>query len=255
MGKRSVKGVKNVILVSSGKGGVGKSTVSINLAQALFEHGHATGILDADIFGPSIPTMLNLNSEPKMKNGMLLPLMNYGLKAMSMGFLIPEGKAVAWRGLLVQKALQQLLFEVDWGTLDYLIVDMPPGTGDVQLTIAQQLQVQGAIVVSTPQDIALIDAVRGIDMLKKVGTPIYGLVQNMSVFVCPHCHHSTSVFGNDGALKEAENRGIEMLANIPLNAVISQAADAGKPVVLDASNPCSKIYMDFAAKIIGMSKS
>lgn len=238
--------------MSSAKGGVGKSTVAVNLALALYMQGFRSGVLDVDIFGPSIPTLLKVDGEPKITpEGKLVPLMNFGLKAMSMGFLVPPERAVAWRGLLVQKALQQLLFEVDWGELDYLVIDMPPGTGDVQLTIAQQLEVQGAIVVSTPQDIALIDAVRGIDMFNTVKIPILGLVQNMSVFICPHCSGETHVFGHDGALVAAKERGIDVLASLPLSADIAQGGPGGLPVVFEdpEKSTSAKAYFDFASRV------
>lgn len=222
------------------------------MALGLYMQGYTTGVLDVDIFGPSIPTLLQLDGEPKITaEGNLVPLMNYGIKAMSMGFLVPPQRAVAWRGLLVQKALQQLLFEVDWGELDYLVIDMPPGTGDVQLTIAQQLEVDGAIVVSTPQDIALIDAVRGIDMFNTVKIPILGLVQNMSVFVCPHCAGTTHIFGHDGAVIAAEKRGITVLASLPLSSDIAQGGDGGLPVVFEdpKQSPSAKAYLDLASTV------
>ncbi|CAN6674352.1 hypothetical protein TRVA0_052S00298 [Trichomonascus vanleenenianus] len=247
--KTPIEGVKKVILVSSAKGGVGKSTVAVNLALSLFNQGLSTGILDVDIFGPSIPKLLNLSGEPGLtKDGLLIPKQNYGLKAMSMGFLVDPDKAIAWRGLLVQKALQQLMFEVAWGGLDVLVLDMPPGTGDVQLTLAQQVKVDGAVLVSTPQDIALIDAVRGIDMFNKLNIPVLGMVQNMSVFVCPNCNHETHIFGSDGAMKEAQKRGIDVIGNIPLNADICTLSDSGKPPAA-IPGPIADSYGTIAQKV------
>lgn len=234
--KQRISGVNKVILVSSGKGGVGKSTVSVNLALALKSLGSKVGILDADIFGPSIPKLLNLSGEPRInEDGQLLPLSNYGLESMSMGYLVPAENAVVWRGLMVMKALQQLLFEVKWSSLDYLVIDMPPGTGDTQLTISQQLKVDGAVIVSTPQDIALIDAIKGIAMFKKVNIPLLGLVQNMSYFNCPNCNHKSHIFGSEGAIREAKNHNLELLGSIPLNEKICIQSDKGKPIVL--TNP------------------
>lgn len=248
--KQKIPNVDKIVLVSSAKGGVGKSTVSVNTALALRQLGKSTGILDVDLFGPSIPKLLNLSGEPRIsETGKLLPLTNYGLPSMSMGYLVAPEKAVVWRGLMVMKALQQLLFEVQWPHLDYLVVDMPPGTGDTQLTISQQLKVDGAVIVSTPQDIALIDAVKGIAMFEKVNVPLLGLVENMSYFVCPNCSHETHIFGTDGVKKEAAKHNLGILASIPLNAQICTQSDSGKPVVVsDAA--LAKPYMDVASGII-----
>ncbi|EEQ40260.1 putative iron-sulfur protein [Clavispora lusitaniae] len=250
--KQRIPNVDKVVLVSSAKGGVGKSTVSINTALGLSQLGKSTGILDADIFGPSVPKLLSLSGEPRLtETGKLLPLTNYGLPSMSMGYLVPPENAVVWRGLMVMKALQQLLFEVEWPHLDYLVVDMPPGTGDTQLTIAQQLKVDGAVIVSTPQDIALIDAVKGIAMFEKVHIPLLGLVQNMSHFVCPNCHHESHIFGSDGARKEAEKHGLDVLGSVPLNEKICLQSDAGVPVVIsDRDTDLAKPYMDIAQRIV-----
>ncbi|KAH0130235.1 P-loop containing nucleoside triphosphate hydrolase protein, partial [Aureobasidium melanogenum] len=197
--KRPIKDVKKVIAVSSAKGGVGKSTVSVNLALAFARSGLRSGVLDTDIFGPSIPTLLDLEgNEPRLSaNNQLIPLTNYGLQSMSMGYLVPETSAIVWRGLMVMKALQQLLHEVEWGGLDVLVLDLPPGTGDVQLTITQQIELDGAVIVSTPQDVALKDAVRGVEMFRKVKVPILGMVQNMSAFTCPNCSTTHSIFGRE----------------------------------------------------------
>lgn len=250
--KQRIPNVKRTILVASGKGGVGKSTVSVNTALALQKLGKSTGILDVDIFGPSIPKLLHLDGEPRLtQNGKLLPMTNYGLPSMSMGYLVPPENAVVWRGLMVMKALQQLMFEVEWPQLDYLVIDMPPGTGDTQLSVTQQLKVDGAVIVSTPQDIALIDAVKGLAMFNKVNTPVLGLVQNMSYFLCPNCKHESHVFGTDGAAKEAAKRGLDVLASIPLNEVICSQSDAGKPVVvLHPNDPILEPYINVARGII-----
>ncbi|KAK6197056.1 nucleotide binding protein [Scheffersomyces amazonensis] len=250
--KQRIPGVNKVILVASGKGGVGKSTVSVNLAASLNSLGKKVGILDADIFGPSIPKLLNLNGEPRLTDqGKLFPLSNYGIESMSMGYLVPPENAIVWRGLMVMKALQQLLFEVQWSNLDYLVIDMPPGTGDTQLTISQQLKVDGSIIVSTPQDIALIDAIKGIHMFEKVNIPILGLVQNMSFFCCPNCGHESHIFGSDGVLKEAKRKNFEVLGSIPLNEEICLQSDSGKPIVIaNPQSPASLAYINIAKTIM-----
>ncbi|KAK3624159.1 hypothetical protein LTR56_021192 [Elasticomyces elasticus] len=234
--KRPIANVSKVVAVSSAKGGVGKSTIAINLALAAARQGITTGILDTDIYGPSIPTLLDLEGmEPELdSNNRLLPLTAYGVKAMSMGFLVPQDSPVAWRGLMVQKAMNQLMFEVSWPKLDLLILDMPPGTGDVQLTITQSIDLAGAIVVSTPQDLALRDAVRGVDLFKKVNVPILGMVQNMSTFTCTNCGHHHDIFGLDGVRTKCEQLGINLLGDIPLHPSICHDADAGKPTVVAA---------------------
>ncbi|AOW01897.1 YALI0B18590p [Yarrowia lipolytica CLIB122] len=228
-----IAGVKKTIVVSSAKGGVGKSTVSVNTALSLAKRGLRVGLLDVDIFGPSIPTMFGLSGEPRMTHeGKLIPMSKFGIQVMSMGFLVDPNKAVAWRGLLVQKALEQLLQDVDWGTLDVLVMDLPPGTGDVQLTIAQTVKIDGAIIVSTPQDVALVDVVRGLDLFEKTYTKVLGLVQNMSVFVCPNCNHETHIFGVDGAVSKAKSRGLGVLGNVPLDPQICSQSDKGVPVAV-----------------------
>lgn len=243
--RRNIKDVKKVIAVSSAKGGVGKSTIAVNLALAFAKRGLRSGILDTDIFGPSIPTLLNLSGEPRLSsNNQLIPLSNYGVKSMSMGYLVGDEAPVVWRGLMVMKALQQLLHEVDWGGLDILVLDLPPGTGDTQLTITQQIILDGAIIISTPQDIALKDAVKGINMFKKTNIPILGMVQNMSLFICPHCHNSTHIFGShSGVEKACREHGINFLGNIPLHASICDYADRGKPTVV--SEPDSERTKSF----------
>ncbi|CAN9089894.1 unnamed protein product [Alternaria alternata] len=232
--KRNIKDVKKVIAVSSAKGGVGKSTIAVNLALSFARRGYKAGILDTDIFGPSIPTLLNLSGEPRLSaNNQLLPLSNYGLKSMSMGYLIPESSPVAWRGLMVMKALQQLLHEVEWGGLDVLVLDMPPGTGDVQLTITQQLVLDGALIVSTPQDLSLKDAVKGVELFRKVDVKLLGLVCNMAGFKCPGCGDVHEVFGNMKKIRAMCGKyELNMLGEIPLHASISDDADRGKPTVV-----------------------
>ncbi|QSZ36270.1 hypothetical protein DSL72_007396 [Monilinia vaccinii-corymbosi] len=256
--RRKIKDVKKVIAVSSAKGGVGKSTLSVNLALAFARRGLRSGILDTDIFGPSIPTLLNLSGEPRLSsNNQLIPLSNYGVKSMSMGYLVGDAAPVVWRGLMVMKALQQLLHEVDWGGLDVLVLDLPPGTGDTQLTITQQIVLDGAVIVSTPQDLALKDAVKGINMFKKIDIPILGMVQNMSLFTCPHCQNSTHIFGpQSGVTHACEKHGIDFLGDIPLHASICDDADRGKPtVVAEPESERAKAFMsitDLVGKKVGL---
>ena len=208
--------VKHIVAVASGKGGVGKSTVAVNLAVALARQGHAVGLLDADIYGPSLPRMLGLSRKPEVRDGKMLPLPAWGLKAMSIGFLVEEETPMIWRGPMVMGALEQMLGQVEWGTLDVLVVDMPPGTGDAQLTMAQRVALAGAVIVSTPQDIALIDARRGVRMFERVRVPVLGLVENMSVFCCPNCGHRAEIFGHGGARRESERLGAPFLGEVPL---------------------------------------
>ncbi|KAL8846072.1 MAG: hypothetical protein Q9221_008818 [Calogaya cf. arnoldii] len=244
--------VRKTIAVSSAKGGVGKSTIAVNLALAFARLGHRTGILDTDIFGPSIPTLLSLNGQELRLSGnnQLLPIVNYGVKSMSMGYLVGEDKPVVWRGLMVMKALQQLLWEVEWGGLDILVMDLPPGTGDTQLTITQQVVLDGAIVVSTPQDIALRDAVKGIEMMRKVNVPLLGMVQNMSVFLCPKCNHSTHIFGSEGVSQACLKHHVPFLGDIPLHASICDDADRGKPtVVAEPGSGRTQAFMSMAERI------
>ncbi|KAK4549329.1 hypothetical protein LTR36_006326 [Oleoguttula mirabilis] len=250
--KRLIPNVSNIVAVSSAKGGVGKSTIAVNLALAAARLGVSTGILDTDIYGPSIPTLLNLEGlEPELdSHNRLVPLTAYGLKAMSMGFLVPQDSPIAWRGLMVQKAMNQLMFEVSWPKLDLLILDLPPGTGDVQLTITQSLQLAGAIIVSTPQDLALRDAVRGIDLFKKVNVPILGMIQNMSTFTCTSCGHNHDIFGLDGARKKCQELGINLLGDIPLDAQICRDADNGKPtVVASPEGSQAQAFTNIAAEL------
>ncbi len=237
-GVTPVPGIRNIIAVASGKGGVGKSTIAVNIAVALAETGAAVGLLDADIYGPSIPRMLGLSGEkPRVVEKKLQPLQNFGLKTMSIGFLVPEDQAMIWRGPMVSGAIGQLLNDVDWGELDYLIIDLPPGTGDAQLTLSQKVPVTGAVVVTTPQDIALLDCQKGIAMFNKVNVPVLGLVENMSVFVCPECGHASHIFARGGADQLGRKYNTEVLAHVPLDIQIRQDSDAGAPIV--AAHPDS----------------
>jgi ATP-binding protein involved in chromosome partitioning len=251
-GGAPLPGVKHIIAVASGKGGVGKSTVACNLAVGLAKLGLKVGVLDADLYGPSMPKLFGISSKPEIasEGKTLLPLEAYGVKVMSIGFLIEEGAPVIWRGPMVMSALNQLLREVAWGDLDVLVVDMPPGTGDTQLTMAQTVPLAGALIVSTPQDLALIDARRGIAMFKQVQVPLLGLVENMSYFLCPHCGGRTDVFGHGGARKEAEALGAPFLGEVPLDMAIRANSDDGRPVV--ASLPDSAhaaAFLEIARKV------
>jgi len=225
-------GIGNIIAVASGKGGVGKSTLAVNLAVALAKQGQAVGVLDADIYGPSIPRMLNLkDAQPETtEDQYFVPLEAHGLKLMSMGFLVPEREAMVWRGPMVQKALVQMLRDVKWGTLDTLIIDLPPGTGDVQLTLAQKVPLSGAVIVSTPQYIAIIDARKAVNMFQKTGVPILGIIENMSHYTCPGCGDEAHIFGHGGAATEAENLGVPYLGAVPLTLKLRQAMDSGTPL-------------------------
>jgi ATP-binding protein involved in chromosome partitioning len=226
--------VKAIVAVASGKGGVGKSTVAVNLAVALALQGHKVGLLDADIYGPSLPRMLGLARRPEVKGDRLQPLEAWGVKCMSIGFLVEEETPMIWRGPMVMGALEQMLGQVDWGALDVLVVDMPPGTGDAQLTMAQRVALTGAVIVSTPQDIALIDARRGVKMFERVNVPVLGLVENMSYYCCPNCGHRAELFGHGGARAEATRQGTTFLGEIPLVLEVRTASDAGTPIVAAA---------------------
>lgn len=249
--KQTIPGVKTMIAVASGKGGVGKSTTSVNIALGLQALGYKVGILDADIYGPSVPRLLGISGRPQQIDGRLIkPMENYGLKAMSMGFLVDEEVAMIWRGPMIQSALLQMLREVAWGDLDVLVIDMPPGTGDVQLTLAQQAPLSGAVIVSTPQDLALLDARKAINMFKKVEVPLLGLVENMSHFVCPNCGTSHDIFGHGGARAEAEKIGAPFLGEVPLALTIREKSDAGAPVVVtEPDGPHARVYRDIAARL------
>ncbi len=226
--------VRAVIAVASGKGGVGKSTVAVNLAAALAGQGMRVGLIDADVHGPSLPRMLGTNRKPQTRDGMMLPVEAFGLACMSIGFLVPEDQAMIWRGPMVMGALTQMLGQVAWGALDVMVIDLPPGTGDAQLTLSQKVKLRGAVIVSTPQDIALIDARRGVAMFEKVNVPILGLIENMSYFVCPHCGERSEIFGHGGARAEAARMGVPFLGAVPLLAAVRASGDAGEPIVLSA---------------------
>lgn len=240
-----IPGVAHIIAVGSGKGGVGKSTVSVNLAVAMARAGLRVGLMDADIYGPSLPRMLGANRKPEVRGDRLMPVEAWGIKAMSMGFLVEEDSAMIWRGPMIMGAVQQFLGQVEWGELDVLVVDLPPGTGDIQLTLSQKAKVTGAVIVSTPQDIALIDARRAVKMFEKVEIPIFGLIENMSYFCCPNCGHQTNIFGHGGARAEAKTLGQAFLGEIPLLAEVRALSDAGTPVVSEA--PESDAGLAFAA--------
>ena len=236
-GEDLLKPARHVIAVASGKGGVGKSTTSINLALAFAAQGLRTGILDADIYGPSLPRLLGLNEKPRSENKKLIPLSAWGLEAMSIGFLVDEDAPTIWRGPMVMSAVQQMLRDVAWGDLDILVIDMPPGTGDAQLTLSQRADLAGAVIVSTPQDLALIDARKGLNMFRRVNVPVLGIIENMSYFVCPSCGELSDIFGTGGAKAEAERLGLPFLGGIPLDMEIRATSDAGTPIV--AENPAS----------------
>jgi ATP-binding protein involved in chromosome partitioning len=242
---RLLTDVGAVIAVASGKGGVGKSTVAVNLAVALARMGLRTGLLDADIYGPSLPRMLGLNRKPELRGERVLPLPAWGLQAMSIGFLVDEETAMIWRGPMVMGALEQMMGQVEWGQLDVMIVDMPPGTGDAQLTMAQRVALAGAVIVSTPQDVALADARRGVRMFERTRVPVLGLVENMSFFCCPECGHRAEIFGHGGAKAEAHRLGVEFLGEVPLLLDIRSSGDAGEPIA--AAAPESAAAQAFAA--------
>ena len=251
-GKIALPDINAVIAVASGKGGVGKSTTAVNLALAMAALGKKVGLLDADIYGPSIPRMLAIKDKPKSVDGRkLLPIEKFGIKAMSIGFLVSEDTPMIWRGPMVQSALEQMLRDVEWGALDVMVVDMPPGTGDAQLTMAQRVPLAGAVIVSTPQDIALIDARKGLNMFQRVAVPTLGIVENMSYYLCPHCGERAEIFGHGGAHAEADRLGCAFLGEVPLHLDIRTTSDAGTPIVhLRPEGPHAKIYRDIAQRVL-----
>ncbi|MEM8849642.1 MAG: Mrp/NBP35 family ATP-binding protein [Pseudomonadota bacterium] len=252
-GPQAVPGVARIVAVASGKGGVGKSTLSANLAVALAAEGRRVGLLDSDVYGPSQPRMLGVSGRPQSPDGKtILPLRNHGVTMMSMGLMTNEDQAVVWRGPMLMGALQQMMNQVQWGTLDILLVDLPPGTGDVQMTLSQKFALDGAIVVSTPQDVALIDTRKGIDMFKQMNIPILGLVENMSYHVCSNCGHEEHIFGHGGVAAEAAKLGVPLLAEIPLHLSIRVAADGGAPLVASKPrSPLADAYRQLARDLIG----
>ncbi len=245
-----VPGVRAIVAVASGKGGVGKSTTAVNLAVCLARQGLRVGLLDADIYGPSLPRMLGVTAKPEMRGKQMVPITAWGLQAMSIGFLVDEQTAMIWRGPMVMSALEQMLGQVEWGVLDILVIDMPPGTGDAQLTLSQRLSLTGAVIVSTPQDIALLDARRGIAMFEKTRVPVLGLVENMSFFACPHCGERTDIFGHGGAREEARRHGVEFLGEVPLLLSIRTHSDEGTPVALaEPEGVAGRAYAALAARV------
>jgi ATP-binding protein involved in chromosome partitioning len=250
-GVQLMPNVKNVVAVASGKGGVGKSTTAVNLALALAAEGAAVGILDADIYGPSQPMMMGIEGRPESADGKTMePLENYGVQVMSIGFLVDASDPMIWRGPMATQALEQLLRQTNWNDLDYLIVDMPPGTGDIQLTLSQRVPLTGAVIVTTPQDIALLDARKGLRMFEKVGVPILGIVENMAVHVCSNCGHAEHIFGAEGGKRMAAEHGVDYLGALPLTMSIREQADSGRPtVVSDPDGEIAGIYREVARQV------
>ncbi len=243
-------GVKKAIAVGSGKGGVGKTTVAVNLAVALAERGLDVGLLDADVYGPNVPRMMGVSGQPQASDGKILPLVSYGVKVMSLGFFVGADTPVIWRGPMVGKLIDQFITDVAWGQLDVLLVDLPPGTGDAQLSLSQALPLDGAIIVTTPQPVALEDAIKGLLMFQKVNVPIVGVIENMSYFVCPHCHERTDIFSYGGAAKECERLGVPFLGEIPLDPTIRQGGDEGKPILIAApSSPQADAFRRVAGQL------
>jgi ATP-binding protein involved in chromosome partitioning len=248
--RKAIDGVKSILAVASGKGGVGKSTVSVNLAVSLANQGYRVGLLDADIYGPSIPMMLGIESEPSVnERNKIVPPERDGIKVMSFGFFAGEDSAVIWRGPMIMKALQQFFYDVDWGELDYLVIDLPPGTGDAQLTLVQSLPVDGAVIVTTPQNVALLDAVKGIVMFQKTELPVLGIVENMSTYHCPACGSESHVFGQGGADAVSAKYGIPVLGYVPLNGQIREAGDSGNPLSMVSGHPVRVRFAEIASRV------
>ncbi|HHM05457.1 MAG TPA: iron-sulfur cluster carrier protein ApbC [Gammaproteobacteria bacterium] len=252
-GVKPLPGIKNIIAVASGKGGVGKSTTAVNLALALVAEGGSVGVLDADIYGPSQPRMLGINGRPESRDGKSMePLEGHGLQAMSIGFLVDEESPMIWRGPMVTQALSQLLRDTNWRDLDYLVIDLPPGTGDIQLTLSQNIPVSGAVIVTTPQDIALLDARKGLKMFEKVKVPVFGIIENMSTHICSRCGHEEHIFGAGGGARMAKDHGVELLGTLPLDMCIREQADSGMPtVVADPDGAIAATYREIARKVAG----
>jgi ATP-binding protein involved in chromosome partitioning len=250
-GKALVTGVRSIVAVASGKGGVGKSTTAVNLALALATRGLRVGLLDADIYGPSQPRMMGISGRPTATDERtLIPMQNYGVKCMSIGFMVAEDTPMIWRGPMVMGAINQMLREVEWGELDILVADLPPGTGDAQLTMAQQVPLTGAVIVSTPQDIALLDARKGLNMFRKVDVPVLGIIENMSYFLCPHCGGRSDIFSHGGARREAERLGADFLGEVPLDMAIRETSDGGRPIVVSQPESAhAKTYQAIAARV------
>ncbi|GIW41558.1 MAG: iron-sulfur cluster carrier protein [Candidatus Binatia bacterium] len=251
-GPRKISGAEHVVAVASGKGGVGKSTVAVNLALALRQLGHSTGLLDADVYGPSVPLLLGLGDRPvPREDNRIEPVERYGLRVMSMGLLVGRATPIIWRGPMVNKLLTQFLHDVDWGKLDFLVLDLPPGTGDAQLTVAQQVALSGGIIVTTPQDVALADVKRGIKMFEQVHAPVLGLVENMSYYECRSCGHRAEIFGHGGGRQLAEKFGIPFLAEIPISRELREASDRGEPIVATRpDHPVSRIFAEIARRVV-----
>ena len=243
-GEEMLPDVKNIVAIASGKGGVGKSTISVSLSVALAGSGAKVGLLDTDIYGPSIPIMMGVTERPEIKGEKLIPIIKYGVSLMSIGFLIAEDTPLIWRGPMVMKAVEQLLTDVEWGELDYLLVDLPPGTGDVQLTLAQKVPLSGTVIVTTPQDVALLDVVRGIAMFNKLNVPVLGVIENMSFFLCPHCGERTDIFSHGGGEAAAKKLGVPFLGEVPIDLKIRAGGDAGRPILVDdPESPQSKVFI------------
>ena len=249
--KPLIPGITSILAIASGKGGVGKSTTAVNIALGLAADGYNIGLLDSDIYGPSIPRMMGISGRPVSADGKTLkPMSNYNVRCMSMGFLVEEDTPMIWRGPMVTSAIDQMLRDVDWGTLDVLVIDLPPGTGDAQLTLSQKVPLTGAVIISTPQDISLIDARKGLNMFRKVDVPVLGIIENMSYFICPECGHRAEIFSHGGARREAEKLGTEFLGEIPLDIEIRETSDGGQPIVVSKpDSPQAKTYLSIARRI------